>query len=92
MIPAERRKGATHEVKSFQSVESSVKSYFLNINSHPSYRYLREVRAGMRQRQAELDPVRLAYGLDRYSERGDNYVDELQNLIIQNNLLLRDGG
>lgn len=92
MVPAERRKGATHEVKSFQSVESSVKAYFLNINSHPSYRYLREVRAGMRQRQGELDPVRLAYGLDRYSERGDIYVDELQNLIIQNNLLLRDDG
>ena len=92
MIPAERRKGATHEVKSFQSVESSVKAYFLNINSHPSYRYLREVRAGMRQHQGELDPVRLAYGLDRYSERGDIYVDELQNLIIQNNLLLRDVG
>ena len=92
IVPAERRSGATHEVKSFTSVEQSVQAYILNINSHPSYRYLREVRAVMRERQGKLDPMGLAYGLDRYSERGNNYVDEVRNLIIQNNLRLRDEG
>ena len=92
IVPAERRSGATHEVKSFTSVERSVQAYILNINSHPSYRYLREVRAVMRGRQGRLDPMGLAYGLDRYSERGNNYVDEVRNIIIQNNLRLRDEG
>ena len=46
----------------------------------------------MRERQERLDPMGLAYGLDRYSERGNNYVDEVRNLIIQNNLRLRDEG
>jgi len=36
--------------------------------------------------------MELAYGLGRYSERGDNYVDEVQNIIIQNDLLRRDRG
>ncbi|HAJ76635.1 MAG TPA: hypothetical protein DCM64_09275 [Gammaproteobacteria bacterium] len=92
IVPAQRRDGATHEVESFASVESSVRAYFLNINSHPSYRYLREIRAEMRQFHEKLNSMELAYGLGRYSERGDNYVDEVQNIIIQNDLLRRDRG
>jgi len=92
IVPAQRRDGATHEVESFASLESAVRAYFLNINSHPSYRHLREIRAEMRQFHEELDAMELAYGLGRYSERGDNYVDEVQNIIIQNGLLRRDNG
>ena len=32
----------------------------------------------------------LAYGLGSYSERGEHYVDEIQNIIIQNKLRNRD--
>jgi len=63
---------------------------FLNINSHPSYQYLRWMRAGMRIRQQTLDSMVLAVGLGRYSERGEHYVDEVRNIIIQNNLRSRD--
>ena len=90
IVPERRRAGANHEVKSFDSVEESIKAYFLNINSHPSYAYLRDLRSRMRARDLKLDPMSLAIGLGRYSERGDNYVDEVQNIIIQNDLRKRD--
>jgi uncharacterized FlgJ-related protein len=34
----------------------------------------------------------LAYGLGSYSQRGDNYIDEVQTIIQQNDLRLRDDG
>ena len=92
IIPRRRPSGATHEVQRFDSVAESIESYFLNINTHNSYRYLREMRAEMREQGRNLDPMELALGLGRYSQRGDHYVDEVQNIIIQNDLRNRDKG
>lgn len=92
IVPRRRVSGATHEVKSFPTIESAVQAYFMNINSHHLYQYFRELRAQMRLQEQALDPMVLAFGLGRYSERGGNYVDEVQNIIIQNDLLLRDSG
>ena len=90
IIPSRRASGARHEVEFFDTVESSVKSYFLNINTHGSYAYLRELRFKMRERGLKLDPMSLSIGLGRYSERGAGYVDEIQRIIIQNDLRDRD--
>ena len=90
MVPQRRISGATHEVRRFDSIAASVKAYLNNINSHNLYAYLRELRAFMRNQQQILDPMVLAYGLGRYSERGEHYVDEIQNIIIQNKLRNRD--
>ena len=90
MIPLQRVSGASHEVQRFDSLEHSVQGYFANINSHPLYEYFRELRAYMRNRGEDLDPMILAYGLGRYSQRGENYVDEVQTLIEQNNVRSRD--
>jgi len=90
IIPAQRKAGASHEVKSFESIDSSVQAYFLNINTHTSYSYLRDLRSRMRERNLPFDPMSLAIGLGRYSERGDNYVNEVQRIILQNDLRKRD--
>ena len=92
LVPRSRLSGATHEVKKFDSIQESVNAYINNINTHPSYGYLRELRARMRDRNRPLDSLRLAMGLSSYSQRGDNYVDEVQNLIVQNQLTERDKG
>ena len=92
LVPRRRASGASHEVQAFESIEESINSYFLNINTHDSYRYLRQLRADMRRRGTKLDPMVLARGLGRYSQRGDNYVDEVQNIILQNDLRNRDSG
>lgn len=92
IVPSRRRSGATHEVKRFDSIADSISGYFQNINTHQSYSYLRELRADMRHANADLNALLLASGLGRYSERGDHYVDEVQNIILQNDLLDRDRG
>ncbi len=90
IVPARRPDGATHEVKRFESVGEGVAGYLLNINSHPSYQDLREIREDMRRRGESVDSLLLARGLSRYSQRRDLYVDEVQNIIIQNDLQARD--
>ena len=90
IVPSRRISGATHEVRYFDTVEKSVESYFLNINSHDSYAYLRDLRFKMRERGLKLDPMSLSIGLGRYSQRGAGYVDEIQKIIIQNDLRKRD--
>jgi Bax protein len=90
IVPRRRASGASHEVQTFESIAESIASYFLNINTNNSYQYLRELRADMRKRGQDLDPMVLAMGLGRYSQRGDHYVDEVQNIILQNDLRNRD--
>lgn len=90
VVPRRRVQGATHEVKRFESVEDAVAGYFMNLNTHQPYSYMRELRSHMREESQPIDSMVLAFGLGRYSERGDHYVDEVQNIIIQNDLHLRD--
>lgn len=92
IVPERRIRGATHEVKRFDSIAGAIEAYFLNINSHHLYQEFRDMRASMRRQQKALDPMELAYGLGRYSERGDHYVDEVQTIIEQNSLQKRDRG
>ena len=90
IVPRRRARGATHEVKSFDSVAGTVRAYFNNINTNQSYEYLRELRADMREEDQPIDSMVLAFGLEPYSQRGDHYVDEVQNIIMQNDLHERD--
>ena len=90
IIPNRRAAGATHEVKSFDTIEAAIEGYFLNINSHHLYAGFRQERARLRRLGRRLDSIVLAQRLDRYSERGKSYVDEVQTLIQQNNLAQRD--
>ena len=90
IIPKRRVKGATHEVKSFDTIEAAIEGYFLNINSHHLYTGFRQERVRLRQLGQHLDPIALAQGLGRYSQRGESYVDEVQTLIQQNDLRKRD--
>jgi Bax protein len=90
IIPKRRIEGATHEVKSFASIEAAIEGYFLNINSHNLYVDFREERARLRRLGLSLNSIELAEGLENYSQRGANYIDEVQTLIYQNNLRRRD--
>ncbi len=92
IVPRQRRSGATHEVRSFATLRDAVEAYFLNINTNASYQFFRELRQAMKSQQRELDSLVLAFGLNHYSERGRDYVDELQTIIVQNDLAARDMG
>ncbi|MFT4816451.1 MAG: Bax protein [Pseudohongiellaceae bacterium] len=90
IIPNRRVEGATHEVKSFDTIEDAIEGYFLNINTHRLYVGFRQERARLRQLGQRLDPMLLVQGLARYSQRGENYIDEVQTMIQQNDLRQRD--
>ncbi len=86
LVPLQRQGSASYDVRKFESIGESVRAYIKNINSQYSYEGLRELRARMRRRNEPLNAFDLADGLAAYSERGENYVDEVQNLIVQNEL------
>ena len=86
LVPLQRKGNASYEVRKFDSIGASVAAYIKNINSQYSYEGLRVLRARMRSRNEPLNAFDLAAGLAAYSERGEDYVDEVQNLIVQNEL------
>ena len=86
LVPLQRKGNASYEVRKFDSISASVNAYIKNINSQYSYEELRELRARMRSRNEPLNAIDLAAGLAAYSERGEDYVDEVQSLIVQNEL------
>ncbi len=57
-----------------------------NINRHSAYRKLREIREEHRKSAKEVTGTALAKGLTRYSQRGEEYVKEIQLMIRQNQL------
>ena len=86
MVPLERPEGATYEIRRFPNVAASLHSYMRNINTHWAYRNFRHNRAQLR---ADGKPVRgldLADGLERYSTRGIDYVNDLREIILTNRL------
>ena len=86
LIPEARAEGESHSVRIFPSLRASVQSYMNNINSGHAYEELRLMREEMRNNQRELDALKLADGLIRYSERGEAYVDEIKKMIRSNRL------
>jgi Bax protein len=86
MVPEDRPEGATYEVRRFETIYESIRSYLRNLNTHAAYKELRQLRAEARAAALPLDGIKLAEGLFRYSTRGEDYVRELQSLIRQNSL------
>lgn len=90
LVPSKRNAGASHEVAKFDSAQESVASYLLNLNSHPAYTELRTIRAALRAKDKPVSGEALAAGLQKYSERGSAYVNELRSMIKQNDLAQYD--
>lgn len=86
LVPEARPDGAYHEVRAFDSPYESVESYMRNLNSHPSYRLLRELRYREVEQQGYSSGISLSAGLQSYSERGNAYIREIQQMIRINSL------
>lgn len=86
LIPEGRGDGARHEVRAFANPLKSIESYMRNLNSHPSYRELRELRQQELEQQGYPSGITLSQGLQNYSERGQDYIDEIQQMIEFNQL------
>jgi Bax protein len=86
LVPLQRPKGKTYEVRRFKSIAASVKSYLRNLNTHRAYRQLREKRAFLRSEGLPLKSLELAEGLTHYSIKGQEYIRSIKNIIRHNNL------
>tara|TARA_R110001583_G_C5594989_1_gene404061 strand:- start:396 stop:1217 length:822 start_codon:yes stop_codon:yes gene_type:complete len=86
MVPSSRDSDKAHEVAKFKTVNNSVRSYILNLNSHDSYAELRQKRALLREKQASFTGITLATSLTEYSEEGKDYVTKVTKFINHNNL------
>lgn len=81
LVPTRRNAGAAHEVAAFDSVSDAVSRYLHNLNTHAAYAPLRAIRARLRREGESLTAMALADGLLRYSERREDYVDEIKTVI-----------
>ncbi len=86
LVPKNRPEGMNHEVAYFDSWQASLAAYYRNINSHPAYKPLRDIRAQLRAQNLPLDGQQLALGLEKYSARGSIYIESLQRIIRVNKL------
>ncbi|WP_459779799.1 glucosaminidase domain-containing protein [Photobacterium sp. R1] len=91
LVPSARNEGATHEVAVFSDAQQSVHAYFMNVNRNRAYAELREIRAQERASGHKITGLKLAEGLHRYSERGQEYVDEIQGMIRHNRQYWQQG-
>ena len=86
IVPEQRAGDAFHEVASFKSPYASVRSYMLNINRHDAYQELRRIRAEALKNKGFASGTVVAGGLESYSERGHEYIDEVRSMIRFNKL------
>jgi Bax protein len=90
IVPKLRKDEAKHEVRRYDSFKDSVIDYMKNINRHRAYQKLREIRAAERAAGRELSGHRLAAGLAKYSEIGDEYIKRIRAIIDGRKLALLD--
>lgn len=88
IVPAQRAAGASHEVAAFDSVRESVRRYVNNLNTHESYRPLRELRQAERLAGNAPSALTLADGLILYSERREAYVEDIKAILRANRDLI----
>lgn len=86
LVPAGRPDDERYEVKVFDSVADSVDAYFQNVNTHPQYSELRNIRAELRYLGMPAHSLDLVWGLEGYSIRGEEYIRELTEMIRYNDL------
>lgn len=74
----------------FNDLYEGVMAYVRNLNTHSAYAGFRARRAQMRLRGQVPNGLVLINELDKYSERGGGYQDNIRALITRNNLLVYD--
>lgn len=83
-VPSRRTEGSAHEVAKFGSLSQAVMTYIRNLNRHYAYEEMRNIRESLRNNQQPVKAEALVQGLMSYSERGQDYIDELLNMISYN--------
>lgn len=81
LMPESRDTDAKHLVASFPDLRASVRSYMRNLNTSNAYHEFRSARAEARAKGEPLRAHELASHMHRYSQRGEDYITEIQHII-----------
>lgn len=85
--PKEQRDNlGNYGIAAFESPEASIEAYMLNLNTHRAYQRMRQKRSVSRQQNKQPTGWDLAKTLDKYSERGVDYVKSLHAIMSYNKL------
>ena len=84
ILPEKREENKKHFIKKFLSISESVSSYIKNLNTHFAYEELRKKRRELRMDGKTLTGEELISYLSKYSERGKDYIADLQSLLLEN--------
>jgi uncharacterized FlgJ-related protein len=91
MAPARQRKElGNYGLARYDTPLDSVRGYMFNINIGHAYKKLRALRQELRQKNQKITGWKLANTLDKYSERGQAYIDGLHNMMRYNKLSQAD--
>jgi len=87
MKPEEQRAHlGNYGIAAFDSPQASIEAYMLNLNTHRAYKRMREKRTEFRKLNEDPTGWELARTLDKYSERGADYVKSLHAIMSYNKL------
>ena len=84
--PLFKDKSKTHKILKFPILRASVKSYINNLNTHKSYKKLREIRNELRDKNRRIEGLKLTATLDNYAETGKEYTKIIAQIIKENKL------
>jgi len=87
-VPKRRTDGSVHEVAKFNNLSRAMYTYMRNLNRHDAYREMRAIRKQLRNKMEPISAIALTEGLTKYSERGDEYIVELKQMIRVNKDLM----
>lgn len=86
ITPLKREEGAKHRARIFPTLLDSLRAYVLNLNTHPAYKALREIRTEKLTRGEPVKGIDLVEGLTAYSTRKEAYINDIRAIIRANNL------
>lgn len=90
LIPQNRAIGKTHMIRIFSSLQKSVNSYMLNLNTNEAYTDFRNKRLEARNKGKNFTGIEATKTMVNYSELKYEYNRMLKEMIEQNNLQIYD--
>ncbi len=88
--PINRDKDKKFFIRKFSNLSESTRSYLKNLNTNLAYKEFREERKKLRMGGEILSGLKLSSFMTRYSERKNDYVNDLKKIIESNNFMKFD--
>lgn len=80
-LPPSGVDSVTFWVKAYPNEMAGIEDYLWTLNTHHAYHDFRQERAALRKQKEAIDPLKLIDGLDQYSEKREEYVSMVSNII-----------